>query len=105
MRDITGAPAYQYVIDKESDMYSKIVDADQKNYLVSISCGKTDLEKQAARDLGLVTAHSYSIIECQTVTDGDKNVQLLKIRNPWGSFEWKGDWSDTSDKWTDATKD
>lgn len=28
------------------------------------------------------------------------NTKLLKIRNPWGQFEWDGDWSDKSDKWT-----
>ena len=26
--------------------------------------------------------------------------QLLQIRNPWGSKEWKGDWSDKSALWT-----
>ena len=25
---------------------------------------------------------------------------MIKLRNPWGQFEWKGDWSDESDKWT-----
>ena len=24
----------------------------------------------------------------------------LQLRNPWGSFEWKGDWGDGSDMWT-----
>ena len=24
----------------------------------------------------------------------------MKLRNPWGSGEWKGDWSDESDLWT-----
>ena len=28
MRDITGAPAYQYIISKEDKMYDKIVEAD-----------------------------------------------------------------------------
>jgi hypothetical protein len=26
--------------------------------------------------------------------------QLINIRNPWGQFEWDGDWSDKSPLWT-----
>ena len=33
--------------------------------------------------------------------DGTK---LLKLRNPWGRGEWKGDWSDNSSKWTEDLK-
>jgi len=29
----------------------------------------------------------------------------VKLRNPWGSGEWIGDWSDNSDLWTDELKD
>lgn len=25
---------------------------------------------------------------------------MVKLRNPWSRFEWKGDWSDNSKKWT-----
>jgi len=25
----------------------------------------------------------------------------LNIRNPWGNFEWDGDWSDKSHLWTE----
>lgn len=28
----------------------------------------------------------------------------MQLRNPWGSFEWKGDWGDDSDCWTPQIK-
>ena len=30
--------------------------------------------------------------------------KLVKLRNPWGKGEWKGDWSDESYKWTQQLK-
>lgn len=41
--------------------------------------------------------HAYSIISAIEAA----NTKLLMIRNPWGQFEWDGDWSDKSDKWTE----
>ena len=29
---------------------------------------------------------------------------LMNIRNPWGNFEWQGDWGDSSSMWTDEMK-
>jgi hypothetical protein len=56
---------------------------------------------------GLVAGHAYSIISALEVTErvnglpkpGGKTFKLLKLRNPWGSFEWKGEWSDKSKTW------
>ena len=50
---------------------------------------------------GLVPGHAYSIIEAKE----GLGVKLLKIRNPWGKYEWDGDWSDESDLWTDEMID
>ncbi|KAJ8605867.1 hypothetical protein CTAYLR_000562 [Chrysophaeum taylorii] len=46
---------------------------------------------------GIVPGHAYSIISAAE----RKGVKLLKLRNPWGSFEWDGKWSDGSSEWKD----
>jgi calpain-15 len=44
----------------------------------------------------LIPGHAYSVIAAKEV----KGHKLLNIRNPWGGFEWDGDWSDQSPLWT-----
>lgn len=46
---------------------------------------------------GLVSGHAYTLIAVQQLSSG---ARLLKLRNPWGRFEWNGDWSDKSALWT-----
>lgn len=47
----------------------------------------------------IVGGHAYSILAIKTPMLTTSNVRLLKLRNPWGSFEWKGDWGDNSPLW------
>lgn len=54
--------------------------------------------------MGLIGQHSYAILEARPVQTADGEVNLVKIRNPWGNKAWKGDWSETSDKWTPELK-
>ena len=35
---------------------------------------------------------------------GTEKEKLIKLRNPWGDFEWTGDWSDQSANWTPELK-
>ena len=49
---------------------------------------------------GVVSGHAYSIISVHEFDCNGETVQLLKLRNPWGSGEWSGDWSDKSSLWT-----
>merc|ERR1719217_879589 len=51
---------------------------------------------------GLHTGHAYSILEVRKVSTGiitGETFKLVKIRNPWGTGEWTGDWGDKSALW------
>ena len=62
---------------------------------------KTAMEEALFLEMGLGTMHAYGILAATEITDDSgMKVQLLKIRNPWGIIEWKGDWGAHSDKWT-----
>ena len=53
--------------------------------------------------MGLIVGHAYSVIAVATVVGSDgKKTNIVQVRNPWGAFEWNGEWSDNSDKWTAA---
>ena len=46
--------------------------------------------------------HAYTLLSAAQLTlSNGQQVNLVKLRNPWGSGEWKGDWSDKSPLWTD----
>ena len=45
----------------------------------------------------LVPGHCYTILSAYEIAGGTR---LLQIRNPWGNYEWNGDWSDKSPLWT-----
>ena len=73
---------------------------DKKGYLMSASTPGEDLWTEnggAKQESGLIMGHAYSII---TVAKTKEGVQLLKLRNPWGQFEWDGDFSDGHKSWT-----
>jgi len=77
-----------------------MLDADQEGYLISTETSGVDTITEGegpGAGGGLVSGHAYSVIQ---VKEG-QGVKLLNIRNPWGQFEWNGDWSDHSDLWTD----
>lgn len=57
------------------------------------------LDTGRAKGGGIQAGHAYSILDMKTPTLTQHNVRLLKLRNPWGTFEWDGDWSDSSKLW------
>jgi calpain-15 len=68
---------------------------------MAASAGSTNASKELLEKLGLIGNHSYGILDVREVKLANgKSERLLKLRNPWGDFEWNGDWGDDSDLWT-----
>jgi hypothetical protein len=54
---------------------------------------EVDMFTDDRAERGLVNGHAYSVLDMKEV-DG---VWIFKLKNPWGTFEWKGKYSDSDD--------
>ena len=53
----------------------------------------------------LIIQYEWTFCLFMAVHDINGNtVRLVKLRNPWGSGEWNGDWSDQSPLWTEELR-
>ena len=97
VRDLTGAPGETLELDGEEGMspeniYQRLKKADRLDHI--ICCSIEDKPKEEAaryHSLGLIVMHSYTLIAVEEPAPG---LRLCLLRNPWGNFEWNGDWGD-----------
>jgi hypothetical protein len=104
---LSPAPIETYYHDVHKDtLFEEIKIADDKDYIICTDITETDTTNiNYLSKMGLITNHAYTIIDVAEICDPKGNkIRLLKIRNPWGSNEWTGDWSDNSTKWTPEIK-
>mmetsp|Transcript_19063 Transcript_19063/g.50114 ORF Transcript_19063/g.50114 Transcript_19063/m.50114 type:complete len:422 (+) Transcript_19063:515-1780(+) len=83
---------------KSDEMYGMIKSYHAKGCVMGAgSKGKDEtLTEGRGKEGGIVPGHAYTIVNVYE-SFGHK---LIKLRNPWGTFEWDGDWSDKSDMWS-----
>ena len=99
---LTGAPCEtislkksKYEEDPDHDIvWAKLLSAMQAGHIMAASCGSgyMNVDKQVFLSMGLQSHHAYSILDVRLV----QNTRLVRLRNPWGKFSWKGAWSDDS---------
>ena len=117
MMDLTGCPSEMMVLgDKEvakrlrsGEVFGDILSFLEKRFLVCCSTveKKTDaVEEEGYQERsGLVRNHAYTLLNAVRLNLNKKDIMLLQVRNPWGGFEWNGDWSDNSILWTGAIRE
>ena len=100
---LSPAPVETFYHDVHFEtLYEDILNADKRNYIICsdiTTANNTNINYLS--NMGLITNHSYTVIDTGELTEPNgKKIRLLKIRNPWGTNEWTGEWSDSSSKWT-----
>ncbi|KAF2458508.1 hypothetical protein BDY21DRAFT_370743 [Lineolata rhizophorae] len=99
IEDLTGGVATSIVSENvlDKDKLWEELKQVNKNFLFGAgSRHQTSSDDDPLDEQGFVRSHAYTVIEAREV----KEHRLLKLRNPWGSQEWNGPWSDGSKEWT-----
>eukprot|EP01062_Namystynia_karyoxenos_P063439 TRINITY_DN5624_c0_g1_i1.p1 TRINITY_DN5624_c0_g1~~TRINITY_DN5624_c0_g1_i1.p1 ORF type:complete len:795 (+),score=299.89 TRINITY_DN5624_c0_g1_i1:63-2387(+) len=112
------SPPYNPLHDDE--LFRKLWEADQKDFLMALSTPSRDMSGAAKNhdqhSEGLSFGHQYTLITVlmvhkdtgevlqrgspQAERPGPDVLRLCKIRNPWGNdVEWSGAWSDGDERW------
>lgn len=86
----------------DHEMFDLMVKLINKKCILAAGAKGKDRTILMGRDQGggIIPGHAYSILRAvKPKLTTESGLRLVKLRNPWGSFEWNGDWSDKSEQW------
>eukprot|EP00913_Durusdinium_trenchii_P035524 g33244.t1 len=78
------------------ELYQTLQEHICDRHVMGCSIAGNSAGAEGAKGNGLYTNHVYSLLKIipESLDDGSP-IRLVKLRNPWGNSEWKGDcWSD-----------
>ncbi|XP_026766781.1 calpain-8 [Pangasianodon hypophthalmus] len=104
LHDFTGGAYKTFNLTKASENLWDLMDQAVKRRAV-MGCGTPPGPTPANTVLpnGIVQGHAYTITGVTKVKSQGKMVRLVRLLNPWGKGEWKGDWSDKSPLWKEVS--
>lgn len=99
LRQITNKPVFLLQHNKFAGNYNGIYDLLSKlakeDHPMVVSCCATALNSDDAPD-GLINHHAYTLLDVVDL----QGTKLAKLRNPWSTEKYIGDWSDKDKRWT-----
>ena len=89
--------------DRNEELWEKLVSTDMERAMVTNGTPTGTGSDQDSNADGLPYNHALSVMRVLTVTDDEgESHRLVELRNPWGMERFFGDWSDSSDRWTES---
>ena len=107
MEDFTGGLSESWDMWKKDyppKLFEMMKAAHQMGSMLGTSIDANPGEVEMELDTGLFKGHAYSITDVKKCPTENGEVQLVRIRNPWGKDEWNGPWSDGSKEWKTVSK-
>ncbi|XP_070835304.1 calpain-1 catalytic subunit-like [Chaetodon trifascialis] len=81
------------------ELWELMCRAGQSTSLMGCGTPQGETSENTVLPNGLVQGHAYSVTGVKQVVSRGQPVNLVRLWNPWGQGEWKGDWSDESPLW------
>ncbi|XP_026208215.1 calpain-5-like [Anabas testudineus] len=120
--DFTGGVSEPLTLDREAlslysdqrrTFYQTLAKAHERKALITCSIRPAEGETvESVLDCGLVRGHAYGITAVRKMRVGEKFLKtggmprlfMVRMRNPWGTTDWTGAWSQRSQQWQQMTR-
>ncbi|KAK6323223.1 hypothetical protein J4Q44_G00055620 [Coregonus suidteri] len=118
--DFTGGVSEPLCLDREAltlhpdqrrALFQTLAKAHRRRALITCSIRPAEGERvESVLDCGLVRGHAYGITAVRNVCLGERSLLpggcsgtsrlcMVRMRNPWGTADWTGPWSQGSQQW------
>ncbi|XP_053616241.1 calpain-D isoform X2 [Plodia interpunctella] len=87
-------------------VWAQLLSSRQACFLMGASCGGGNMkvDEEEYQRLGLRPRHAYSVLDVVELLEASTPTRLLRLRNPWGHYTWRGAWAHACPRWTEHAK-